>query len=67
MVLERDGHQCIKCGSKEGLQCHHIDPVATNPIESADLDNCVTLCMECHREVHQKDGCRYGQLRVELC
>jgi 5-methylcytosine-specific restriction endonuclease McrA len=64
MVLERDNNQCVKCGNKENLQCHHILPAATDPIESADMDNCITLCKDCHKEVHQQDGCRYGQLRI---
>jgi len=67
MVLERDEYQCIKCGSKNNLHCHHIYPVSTNPLESADIDNCITLCYTCHKKVHQKDGCRYGQLRIEVC
>jgi hypothetical protein len=64
MVLERDNYTCRKCGSKDKpLHCHHIEPVAINPIESADMDNCITLCEDCHRETHKKDGCKYGQLR----
>jgi hypothetical protein len=67
MVLERDGYKCTKCGSLENLHCHHILPVAIEPIESADIDNCTTLCYNCHKEAHLQDGCRYGQLRIEVC
>jgi hypothetical protein len=68
MVLERDNHTCRKCGAVDKpLHCHHIEPVAINPIESADMDNCITLCVDCHKEAHQKDGCKYGQLRMEVC
>jgi 5-methylcytosine-specific restriction endonuclease McrA len=64
MVLARDNHTCRKCGATDKpLHCHHIEPVAVNPIESADMDNCITLCTDCHKEAHSKDGCRYGQLR----
>ena len=63
MVLERDAHTCQKCGSKEPLHCHHIDPVAHNPIESADMDSCITFCVECHKEAHKLPGCGYGELR----
>ena len=64
MVLERDEHKCVKCNNSNNLQCHHIYPVSTNPLESADVDNCMTLCKECHKKIHQKvDGCGYGQLR----
>lgn len=63
MVLERDGNQCVKCGNFNNLCCHHILPVALEPLLSADIDNCITLCVDCHKAVHQQDGCRYGQLR----
>jgi len=63
VVLERDNFICQACGAIERLVCHHIDPVKNNPIESADADNCVTLCIDCHKEAHQKDGCGYGELR----
>jgi hypothetical protein len=65
LVLARDGYKCQKCDAVDGpLHCHHILPVAVEPILSADIDNCVTLCSECHKEAHQKDGCRYNQLRI---
>lgn len=68
MVLERDKNQCVKCGSIDNLQCHHIYPVSTNPLESADIDNCMTLCYTCHKKIHQEvDGCKYNQLKTEIC
>ena len=67
MVLERDGYQCVKCGSKGSLHCHHIYPVSIEFIESADMDNCMTLCVDCHKEAHKKDGCKLEQLRIEVC
>ncbi len=63
LVLLRDEYQCVKCGeSDKQLHCHHIDPVKNNPIESADVDNCITLCIDCHKESHQQDGCTYSEL-----
>ena len=68
LVLERDNWTCQKCGRNKDkdinliLHCHHIDPVKNNPIESADMDNCVTLCKECHKEAHRRKGCRYSDL-----
>ena len=64
MVLERDGYKCVKCNSAGPLHCHHIYPASINPLESADVDNCITYCIDCHKEVHKKDGCRYGQLET---
>lgn len=58
MVFERDNYTCQKCGeTNAALHCHHIDPVAQNPIESADLDNCITLCKGCHLYIHKIDWC----------
>lgn len=62
MCFERDNWICQKCGSKVNLHCHHTDPVINNPLESADLDNVITLCKDCHKEVHSKVGCRYSDL-----
>ena len=68
LVLERDNWTCQKCGRSKDedinliLHCHHTEPVKSNPIESADMDNCVTLCKECHKEAHKRKGCRYSDL-----
>lgn len=64
MVLERDNFTCQKCEESDiELHCHHITGVEQNPIESADIDNCITLCKECHREVHKQPKCKYYELR----
>ena len=66
MVLLRDGFQCQRCdayGEDISLHCHHFTGVVQNPIESADADNCITLCKRCHEEVHTSDGCKYSELR----
>jgi len=64
LVLERDDWTCQKCDSQEnGLHCHHIDPVINNPIESSDIDNCITLCKSCHKEIHKLPNCQYTNLR----
>ena len=63
LVLERDNWTCQKCGKTENeLHCHHINPVKLDPLESADIDNCITLCKDCHHEAHQKEGCSTGFL-----
>jgi 5-methylcytosine-specific restriction endonuclease McrA len=41
----------------EDLRCHHITGVEINPVESADLDNCITLCYNCHSRVHSSGQC----------
>ena len=67
LVLKRDDYTCQKCGLNSNeqcviLHCHHINPVILDPLESADIDNCITLCVDCHHEAHQKDGCSTGYL-----
>ena len=63
MVFERDEWTCQRCESTTSLHCHHITGVEQNPIESADIDNCITLCKDCHKYVHSQEGCRYFDLR----
>ena len=63
LVFERDNYACQKCGATSPLHCHHIDPVANNPIESTDIDNCITLCKPCHKEAHKIPGCSGQELR----
>lgn len=48
--LERDGHKCTRCGSKECLQAHHVQ----YPADWYDtvLEHLVTLCRECHEKEH---------------
>lgn len=66
--LEIDSYKCQKCdiGIKNAvLHCHHITGVKQNPIESADLDNTITLCKPCHKFVHFQKGCRYFDMRCD--
>jgi hypothetical protein len=63
MVFERDGWLCQRCGKTDSLHCHHITGVKQNPIESADIDNCITLCKECHKKAHSTKGCWYSDLK----
>ena len=68
VVLERDDYTCQKCGKtidEIQIHCHHIDPVSQNPIESADVDNCITFCKDCHKWVHEQGGCKYHELRCK--
>jgi hypothetical protein len=66
LVLERDNYTCQKCGSTENLKAHHIKPVKLYPLESADVDNGIILCGECHNKAHHIPGCSTGEL-AKLC
>jgi hypothetical protein len=64
MVLERDAYQCQICGAiNQELICHHIKPVSQEPVESADIDNCITLCKTCEQKVHKLPGCNFHELK----
>ena len=63
LVFERDNYKCQKCGFEIYLQCHHIDGILQEPLLSADVDECITLCKGCHKEVHKEDECRYVDLK----
>jgi hypothetical protein len=68
LVLSRDNFQCQICGvgiEEAELHCHHIEPVSQNPIESADVDNCIILCKNCHKQAHTLPGCSYNELKCD--
>ncbi len=68
MCFERDKFTCQKCGKTQaeldvGLQCHHVEGIRWEPLESADLDKVITFCKNCHIEVHKQPDCGYHDLR----
>ena len=52
-VLRRDRFRCQMCGTAKNLRVHHInyEHLGTD----AELDDLITLCDTCHREVHEED------------
>lgn len=65
MVFERDNYICQKCGNNKSLHCHHIEGIRWEPLESADIDKCITYCKKCHKEVHVKDGCKTKDMQCK--
>ena len=47
----RDNHMCGVCGYEENLDVHHIVPWAR--VQEHKLDNLITLCKDCHKEMHK--------------
>lgn len=56
-VFKRDDFTCQHC-NKRGveLNAHHIKPWAEHPEYRFSLDNGLTLCKECHKREHKKNG-----------
>jgi len=74
-VFERDNYTCQRCGlkSKKGeriiLHPHHIIFLSQAPELAYELDNGVTLCADCHQEVHSEINLSEkltGKKRVKL-
>jgi len=55
-VFFRDKFTCQKCGDNRGgnLNAHHIKPFAEYIDLRMDLDNGITLCIDCHKLEHKK-------------
>lgn len=47
-------NKCSVCDATEGLLVHHIINyhLFNSPIQANSLDNLITLCQRCHRDVH---------------
>ena len=49
-VLQRDGWRCQLCGSMQNLQVHHLK--FRSQSGGDEEQNLITLCAECHRQMH---------------
>jgi 5-methylcytosine-specific restriction endonuclease McrA len=68
LVLNRDNYTCQKCNTTNvELHCHHYEGIEVNPVESADIDQCITLCKECHNDIHRKDKCGIKDYKRGKC
>jgi len=70
MVFKRDNYTCLKCRKHQdnldvSLHCHHIEGILWNPLESADIDQCMTVCKDCHKEIHKQEDCGYHDLQCK--
>jgi HNH endonuclease len=50
-TLRQDGYRCRRCGTRKGLQVHHLSYKHLGDEPDEDL---VTLCRECHARFHGK-------------
>ena len=50
--IERDGFQCVMCGSAKNLNVHHI---TYDCLYREDVTDLVTVCKKCHEKLHAND------------
>ena len=58
-VKQRDGFICQRCkiaGNSNTVQAHHKMPVWFMPELQFDVDNGITLCKQCHKQLHGASG-----------
>lgn len=54
-VFKRDEYTCAMCGQRGGkLNAHHIKEFAKYPECRLDVSNGITLCEQCHKDVHRR-------------
>lgn len=59
LVKQRDGFICQRCkiaGNSNTVQAHHKMPVWFMPELQFDVDNGITLCKQCHKQLHGASG-----------
>lgn len=49
-VFTRDFYKCVKCGSKNNLEAHHVKEQCNYPALRFDINNGLTLCHTCHKK-----------------
>ncbi|WP_204106062.1 MULTISPECIES: HNH endonuclease [Spirulina sp. CCY15215] len=58
-VKEYEQYQCMVCGKiSQNAQGHHLIPYSEGG--SADMQNMITLCLDCHRKYHR------GELNIDI-
>ena len=80
-VIELMGGKCVRCGycrNYAALEFHHLDPskkeinIAGNGIKGswkrlvAELEKCILICSNCHREEHNPDMFALPESSIEL-
>ena len=54
-IYQRDNYICQKCGARGGnLNAHHIKSYAKYPDLRLEISNGITLCEQCHKELHKQ-------------
>lgn len=51
-IRARDGYRCVLCQSNRHVNAHHIARKCAISIAEFDTGNGISLCRECHRQIH---------------
>lgn len=71
-IYKKDDYTCQKCktkGDKVKLNAHHIRNYSSDKENRFNVNNGITLCVDCHKEFHHRYGNKnnsYEQLKVFL-
>ena len=65
-IMKRDNFECKLCGKKEGLQCHHVHSLDVNWEMRLDNNNIITVCKDCHSNIHNNKYSEYYLLQ-QIC
>jgi 5-methylcytosine-specific restriction endonuclease McrA len=63
--FRRDGWRCIHCHCSNNLHPHHITFKSQGGLD--ELRNLATLCMNCHRDVHDGKLVVYIYVPEDVC
>lgn len=56
-VFQRDEYTCQSCGAKNTkLNAHHIKRFAKDIANRFNVENGITLCVDCHKQLHKIEG-----------
>jgi len=54
-------YRCQECSARGGtLHAHHIVPVWVDPLRARDIGNLITVCSDCHRQIHRTPAAELG-------
>lgn len=64
-VLARDGFECVNCASDIRLNIHHIEAYTSRLDLVCEINNGITLCLKCHKDIHTIFGHNVGIINLE--